>query len=133
MKLIALSTGLWTGETNRLDLLVNIGAFRYSSIGNGGQISSSDIGNGFISASRISNNSNKIFRNGVEKANGTGLNTAVSFGNTYKYSILSGGGFNLFDSSNSAFHYISEGLNNTEMFNLYTAIQAFQTTLSRNV
>jgi hypothetical protein len=38
-----------------------------------------------------------------------------------------------FDSNEYALFYISDGLNNTELLSLNTAVQAFQTTLSRNV
>ena len=38
-----------------------------------------------------------------------------------------------FDSNEYALFYISDGLNNTELLSLNTAIQAFQTTLSRQV
>ena len=38
-----------------------------------------------------------------------------------------------FDTMSHAFEYISEGLNDTELTNLKTAVDTFQTTLSRNV
>lgn len=125
--------GLWTGETSRFDVLPNYLGLRYGAVGNNGQVTSNDLGTGFLNVSRIANNSNKIYRNGVLKNTNTATNTATSFGNTYTYCLGAGGGTTFFDTSQFAFHYIGDGLTDTEAANFYTAVQVFQTTLNRQV
>ena len=88
---------------------------------------------GLYVANRISNQANG-FKNGVSKGSNTvadnarnnrtiviGANNAVSLG-IIQYS-----------SKQSAFASIGDGLTNAEAASLYTAVQKYQTTLSRNI
>ena len=127
--------GLWSGESSRFDILPNFSLLRYSAIGNNGQVNNLDISLGLIVGSRKANNINKIYTNGVLKATNTTTNTATTFGSTYPYSIgnLGAGSNVFFDNSNYAFNFISDGLNDSEVTNLYVLVQQFQTALSRNV
>jgi hypothetical protein len=47
--------------------------------------------------------------------------------------VGSAGGFTYYDNNENAFASIGDGLDDTQASNFYTAVQAFQTTLSRNV
>ncbi len=83
------------------------------------------------------NSSNTIF---TLKKNGTTINTSTGATVRYYPSIsYSIGAFNekgtnkYFDDNEIAFHHLSDGLTDTEASNFYTAVQAFNTTLSRNV
>lgn len=76
----------------------------------------------------------KIYRNGVQVANTTATQTATASANN----ILIGsqgtsGGPTLYSYRECAFASIGDGLTDTEAANLYTAVQAYQTSLSRNV
>lgn len=87
---------------------------------------------GFYCLSRISSSNFSFYKNGV----GT-LFTSISLGIPALKSWL--GACNLFGSilepsvREIAFHYISDGLTDTQASNFYTAVQTFQTTLSRQV
>lgn len=81
--------------------------------------------------SRTTTTSQKFSRNGVilntETALDTGArpNISITLGKT--------NGFSNFTDRQCAFAHIGDGLTDTEAGNLYTAVQAFQTTLSRQV
>ena len=97
---------------------------------------SSNSGNstGFVLGSRSSSSSHKLFRNGSQIAastnstNGTlpNLNYYIS-----AYNSLNTAAF--YNTNQLAFYSIGDGLTDTQASNFYTAVQAFQTTLSRQV
>jgi hypothetical protein len=76
-----------------------------------------------------SGNVSTAFYNGTLQGTYTGNNAINSL------NLFFGGGNSIFtyDNRQIAFGFISLGLNNTEASNLYTLIQTFQTTLSRQV
>ncbi len=91
---------------------------------------------GFYIANRTSNVNLNIWKNGTK----TGTNTATStFANVPTNNILiaaSKDGSNSvsnFSNRECAFSSIGDGLTDTQAGNFYTAVQAFQTTLSRQV
>jgi hypothetical protein len=70
--------------------------------------------------------------------NGTSLSTATDASNRSTYSIYlsawnDSGTANYFNNREIAFSSIGDGLTDTEATNFYTAVNTFQTTLSRNV
>jgi len=71
------------------------------------------------------------YKNGVAKLTKITAGTIPS-GNSYLGANRSFGGVE-WASARYAFAYYSDGLTDTQAANLYTAVQAFQTTLSRNV
>jgi len=90
---------------------------------------------GFFNSTRTSTTSFKVFKNGSSIGNNSTTNTVSALPN-----------FNLFLSAYSqagtpvqysnrqcAFSSIGDGLTDTEAANLYTAVQAYQTTLGRQV
>jgi hypothetical protein len=87
---------------------------------------------GFYCLSRISSANFSFYKNGAAT-----LFTSASTGIPALNSWL--GACNLFNSileptiRQIAFHYISDGLNDTEASNLYSSVQQFNTTLSRQV
>jgi hypothetical protein len=91
---------------------------------------------GLISGSSTGGNTRRdIYRNGVSVGNNTTTDTAT-LGNYNLY--LGAGNINnsaiaSYSDSRCAFASIGQGLSATNMSNLYTAVQAFQTTLSRQV
>lgn len=89
---------------------------------------------GYYVVSRASNNSIKAYKNSSLIA--TNTNTIIPIANAY--SILISARNNgilpsLYDDKETAFASIGDGLTDTEADNFYTAVQAYQTTLGRNV
>tara|TARA_R110000868_G_scaffold112153_1_gene302239 strand:+ start:481 stop:1284 length:804 start_codon:yes stop_codon:yes gene_type:complete len=90
---------------------------------------------GFYIANRNSNIDNKIHKNGVIVQSGTasiGTPTTSSL-NYYISASNSNGTANNFSNRECAFASIGDGLTDTDAANFYTAVQAFNTTLSRQV
>jgi hypothetical protein len=86
---------------------------------------------GFLIGSRISSSEERYFTNNVAQtrtANSTGLANLNVFLGCYNT-----GGAAFFSTKECAFASIGDGLTDTEASNYYTAVQAFQTTLSRQV
>jgi hypothetical protein len=90
---------------------------------------------GFYSVSRDTSTTVKNYLNGTVKVNGT----TVAFIDNPTGKILLGvqgtatGNRGNFSSNEQAFASMGDTLNSTQSANLYTAVQAFQTTLSRQV
>jgi hypothetical protein len=93
-------------------------------------------GQSFLLSTRISNTSFKSFRNNSLVATGvnanadnvTGINFPISIGG-----LNLGGSVSQFSDFQCAFASIGDGLTDTEAANFYTAVQAFNTTLGRQV
>ena len=91
---------------------------------------------GLFIASITSSTSQKIIKNGSVLVTNTTAQTqsalpsySMYLGNRNDAGTITG----TYDNKEIAFASIGDGLNDTESSNLYTAVQAFQTTLSRNV
>jgi len=97
-------------------------------------ISSIIDGRGFYVGSSITSNIGYLFKNGTQQVIKNPL-TNVSM-QSYNYYL---GGFNeenstiYYSNLECAFASIGDGLNDTEVSNLYTAVQTFETTLGRQV
>ena len=90
---------------------------------------------GLMTGTRTASNSAKMYMDGVQVGStlttvysGVLQNTSLFLGsNKYQNSAVE------FSSKQCAFASIGDGLTDTEAANFYTAVQAYQTTLSRNV
>lgn len=87
-------------------------------------------GNGFYVGTANSSSTTKLFKNSSSIV--TGSTSQTSFAGTVGNIKLFTGDFT-YGSKECAFATIGEGLSDTEASNFYTAVQAFQTTLSRQV
>jgi|688.fasta_scaffold297757_2 hypothetical protein len=90
--------------------------------------------NGFLAVSRINSTTFKYYKGGSVAQ--TNTKSSSSLPNTYPIWIgaLNLSGSILFpDTSQCAFASIGDGLTDTQASNFYTAVQAFQTTLGRQV
>lgn len=92
---------------------------------------------GLFVNNRVISNEMSIWQNGVEKTdstsgarNSTGLSNFKIFLGAYNLNGLIPA---VYSNRQQAFASIGDGLTDTEASNMYTAVQAFQTTLSRNV
>ena len=74
-----------------------------------------------------------IYKNGTSIKTGTATAGTFANNNLYVGAINGGGAANFFSVKQTAFVSIGDGLTNTDASNFYTAVQAFQTTLSRQV
>ena len=89
--------------------------------------------NGFYIGSRLNLTSNKIYKNSnliVSNSNGGGTLPTIPL---YMAAANTSGGAVVFSKLETAFASIGDGLTDTEASNLYTAVQAYQTTLGRQV
>ena len=90
--------------------------------------------NGFLCVSRINSTTFKYYKaasiNQTYTVNSTALSTTHSI---YVGTLNLAGTLLMPDNSQCAFASIGDGLTDTQESNFYTAVQAFQTTLSRNV
>lgn len=88
---------------------------------------------GLFTASRIASTNYKGFQNGVEYFNSVNNSNSLSTQNIFIGARNLSGSADQYTNLQSAFASIGDGLTDTEAANLYTAVQAYQTTLSRNV
>jgi len=91
-------------------------------------------GTGLISISKTSSTVTNVYKNGTSVSSGNSGGTLASsviyLGTANISGVVYGSGY---VNNQFALVYISDGLSGVEMANFYTAVQAFQTTLSRNV
>jgi hypothetical protein len=89
----------------------------------------------FYIANRTASNVLNIWRNSVKAATGTTTSNTLPNGNHWlgAFNNIPSPGSLYYSTKQCAFASIGEGLTDTEAANFYTAVQAFQTTLGRNV
>ena len=85
---------------------------------------------GFYIGARTNNTNVNGYRNGTKVINNALLVSNLENSNLY---LSSRGGGSLYSSKECAFASIGDGLDDTQASNFYTAVQAFQTTLSRAI
>ena len=109
-----------------------LGAFRYNNGVAQNQVAIADT-RGFFIGTRTASNVIKLFRNNTNIINGSSASSATSI---YPQYIGAYNGSNtgyLYSNRECAFASIGDGLTDTEASDFYTAVNTFQTTLSRNV
>lgn len=106
-----------------------------SNIGNQPAINNSvNTSNGFFLANRQSSTNNKIIQNTTTLASSTVASSATKpNANVWLGAQNNSGALNVPTSRQQAFTSFGDGLTDTEATNLYTRVQAFQTSLSRQV
>jgi SPP1 family predicted phage head-tail adaptor len=88
---------------------------------------------GLFTVTRTASNSLKVFKNSSSVANDTNTVSTLPSLNLFLGARNDNGLSVFYNSYECAFASIGNGLTDTESANLYTAVQAFQTTLGRNV
>lgn len=127
--------GLQRGTTYILNAARNSNQAYTSLNSNSLELYSNTDGRGFYLGNRQAVNDSDAWKNGIKQVNSTNTTNASEFGITPIFI----GAFNLFGSASSysnkelAFSSMGDGLTDTEAANFYTAVQAFQTTLGRQV
>jgi len=112
----------WTNNT----------AYCYINDNSGGFQTTNFDSRGLFQSSRTASNAIRLNINTAQYT-GVQASTGDSNGNLWIGASNNGGSGTFFNNRQIAFFYIAEGFNNTEMQNIYTAVQAYQTTLSRQV
>jgi hypothetical protein len=90
---------------------------------------------GFYTGNRTASTVINAWKNGVKIVTGaTTASSAPTTGNIFILALNTGGGTGAnYSTKECAFASIGDGLTDTDAANLYTAVQAFNTSLSRNV
>jgi hypothetical protein len=86
----------------------------------------------FYIASRVNSTQEKIFINGSLNSTNN-VNSTIQPNSNYELSRWNGASPLYFSTNEIAFGYIGDGLTDTQASNFYTAVQAFQTTLARQI
>jgi hypothetical protein len=125
--------GAWDGSDG-LELYPRLGGSAYfdnSYNGGTGRITAVVADSlGLFVSSRTGASASEGYKNGVSVGSSAGATGAV--GSADMFVLVRGGGSG-FSAHNLAFAFVSSGLNDAENADLYTAVQAFQTALSRQV
>lgn len=126
------------GDNPNMRLIINLGGTLYCDFNSIATRASASNANslGFYQSSRTSSTSIKVFKNNTTLATNTNTNTSIGQPNFPLYigaSNFSGSIANNFSNRECAFASIGDGLTDTQASNFYTAVQAFQTTLSRQI
>ena len=88
---------------------------------------------GFYIGNRTLSNDVDLFKSGTKIKNGTATSSLRPNQQLYLCAFNNNGTTQNYSTKECAFSSIGSGLTDTEAANFYTAVQAFQTTLSRNV
>jgi hypothetical protein len=110
--------------TNNLGIHINDGTAAF--------VSNSD-GRGLYIVNRTASNIRNSFKNATKVINDTQASTGLNSNSIWIGAYNTNGSSPLYSNKECAFSSIGDGLTDTDASNLYTAVQAFQTTLSRQV
>lgn len=88
---------------------------------------------GFYIANRTASNIINAWKSGTKTISSTVISSALPNNNLFIGSLNFNGSALYFSTKQCAFASIGDGLTDTQASNFYTAVQTFQTTLSRNV
>lgn len=110
------------------------GANAYASVHGSGVLTPNTNSTGFYVATRTSSNVLKLFKNNSQLGSTyTGASGSRGTLNMYLGALNIGGVADYFTNRNYAFASAGDGLTDAESANFYTAVQAFQTTLGRQI
>jgi hypothetical protein len=123
-------------NAQRFYIISNFGGASYVSLNGLGDPAGTTMTDtrGLIVSTRINSTTVKMYRNGSVQSTVTQVSTGVNTVQpVYVGAYNNSGSASFFSSREYAFASIGLGLTDTQASNFYTAVQAFQTTLSRNV
>ena len=123
-----------TGNVNMLDIEIKYGGRYYENNQNSYSSPFSDtLNNGLFLNSRIVSGSFKGYRNGTSEGTISISSTGLSSHPIFLGARNNGGVAAFYTNRECSLASIGDGLTDTEAANFYTAVQAFQTTLGRQV
>ena len=118
---------------NAWDLIISLSNILYGRFGSSNVVIANGDSKGFYINTEAPTLSHKVFKNSSQ------LGATQAFGGSYPSqnvfigAISQGGTPAYFSAKQTAFNSIGDGLTDTQASNFYTAVQAFQTTLARQV
>lgn len=123
------------GADNRLQITINFaGNTNYNAMNNNvTQFTYTGSSAGFFLASRISSTEFKSYRNSTLQNTTTSTTQTLTNKELILLATNNNGTKGQYSTKQCAFASVGDGLSDTEAGNFFTAVQAFQTTLSRNV
>jgi hypothetical protein len=131
------STGMGcanAGLGNGTYLIVNVGGSSYNRVtSNSSQVFASTFTTGFYQLSRIISTEFKYYKNSSILNTASITSSGLSTNSFWGAGGVNYGGTAEYEGGQCAFSYIGDGLTDTQASNFYTAVQTFQTTLSRQV
>ena len=113
------------------DMILSLGGTIYSRLGSSNIVTTNTDSKGFYLTTNLSRH--KLFKNNTILGNNPPYSSAYPNLNIYIGATNVSGVASQFSSKECAFSSIGDGLTDTQASDLYTAVQAFQTTLSRQV
>lgn len=125
-----------SGGTKSLYILpFYAGSYFFSKLNSSTQVNYSSMPNslGLLSTSRIVSNQYSLYKNGTNLITGASNSDGLSPVNISLSAFNNNGSISDYSRRELAIASIGDGLNATESANFYTAVQAFQTTLGRQV
>jgi hypothetical protein len=132
-----LGVDVGTIDTSRFQLLTRYAGAIYSGFPNGNVLATGATtdSRGLTSIGRVSTTSRKTFKNGALVFTSSETLTSTSGVNTYDFKIGASGGSSItwYSNKENALTAFKLAFTDTDEANFYTAVQAFQTTLSRQV
>jgi len=118
--------GIWWDNYNNTQRNIGSGSLSITLSGQTGF-------DGLMMLNTQSSTSTKVIRNATTLNTTTTLNTGIIPSRNMLFSVLDYGALAFYDNKQLAFGHLGDGLTDAQASNFYTAVQAFQTTLSRNV
>ena len=125
-----------SGDTNQIYILPRYaGSFLFSKLNSTAQVNYNPIVDslGLFLISRIASNQYSVFQKNTKLVLGASNSTALNSKSIYLGAINNNGSSDYYSNRQLAFSTIGNGLSDTRAANFYTAVQKFQTTLSRQV
>ena len=125
-----------TGDIQNMRLIIKFGASLFSDINSTTQRVTVANANslGFYQTSRTNSTSLKVYKNSSVFGSNTNANTGTQpITSLYLSAAHFNAGVTNYSDRQCAFSSVGDGLTDTDAANLYTRVQAFQTSLSRNV
>jgi len=118
--------GVWWDNYNNTQRNIGSGSLSITLSGQSGF-------DGFMLVNTQNSTSTKVIRNLTTLNTTTTLNTGIIPSRNMVFSVLDYGSKAFYDNKQLAFGHLGDGLTDTQASDFYTAVQAFQTTLSRQV
>ena len=132
-----LGVDVGTIDTSRFQLLTRYAGAIYSAFPNGNVLAtgSTSDSRGLTTIGRVSTSSRKTFKNGVLQFTSSETLISTTGLNTYDFKFGASGGSSItwYSNKQNALTVFKLAFTDTDEANFYTAVQAFQTTLSRQV
>ena len=126
--------GAQSGPVSLLEIRTSGTTYSIINSGSGAYLTYLDANSlGFYKANRTASNVTNAWKNGTKLVASSNASTSLVNNEIYLGALNNGGAISYYSTKQCALASIGLGLSDSEAANFYTAVQAFQTTLSRQV